>query len=198
MLRHARFSFIVLAACGGASSSDLFGTPPGADAGRDVAADVAVDVAVDATPPPPPPIVDASVPDVAPPPPPPVGAPIVCGKTLATASLKCDANQNEVCCRSGGGAQCTPDTQCVNDGDVPLGCSTTATCTALGLSGYVCCGNVDNSSKIDSSECLPANQCPNGNGTVRLCDKNGPNVCTSGTSCKTSSYSLPGYDLCLQ
>lgn len=195
--------------CGGATDSDLFGTNPNPQ--NDASANDVVTTqdtgvpdtaAPDATPPPPPPPIDAGPPDVAPPPP---IAPIVCGKTLATASLKCDAN-NDVCCRSGTGTsmtvQCTTDGNCQNDGDVPLGCSSTATCEALGLKGTVCCGQTvpgpNNFSVVVSSSCVAANQCPINNGTVRLCDKGGTNVCTNGTTCKTSAGTLPGYDLCLQ
>ena len=196
-----------LLGCGGANDSDLFSGNPSNTQKDASTVDVVVqqdtgapDASPDNVTPPPPPL-DAGPPDVAPPP---VTAPIVCGKTLATASLKCDAN-NDVCCRSGSGVsmtvQCTADGNCQNDGDVSLGCSSTATCTALGLVNNVCCGTLvqgsGSFSVVASSTCVPANQCPNGNGTVRLCDKGGPNVCTNGLTCKTSAGSLPGYDLCL-
>lgn len=191
-----------LVACGGATVTDLQGNPPpgGQDAGTDtsVVHDSSIPdegIGVDVSPPPPPPPIEAGPPDVGPPPPDP--APIVCGQALATASLKCDANK-EVCCRSGSGVQLTA--QCTSGGScqspsVSLSCSTTTTCAALGQPGSVCCGNVVNS-QVTSAKCVPAGNCPGTGGTIRLCDKNGPNVCPVNTTCKTSSYTLAGYDLC--
>ena len=204
MLGNERVALVLgsalLFACGGATVTDLQGNPPaGQDAGVDtsVVKDSSVvdeGIGVDVTPPPPPPI-EAGPPDVGPPPPDP--APIVCGQNLATASLKCDANK-EVCCRTGTGVQmtvaCTPGNGCTN-ASVPLACSTTATCTALGLVGNVCCGNVANS-LVTSAKCVPAGNCPGTGTTIRLCDKNGPNVCPVNPTCKTSSYTLAGYDIC--
>lgn len=192
-----------LVACGGATVTDLQGNPPpgGQDAGTDtsVVKDSSVideGIGVDVSPPPPPPPIDAGPPDVIKPP---DIAPIVCGQALATASMKCDANK-EVCCRSGSGVQmtvaCNSGSTCPNVGSVPLACSTTTTCTALGLVNNVCCGTVNGNSQVTSAKCVPEGSCPGTNGTIRLCDKNGPNVCPVNTTCKTSSFTLAGYDLC--
>ncbi len=199
-----------VAGCGGATASDLFSD---AGSGNDAASsndsstikDVNVfdeGIGVDADPPPPP--IDAGPLDATPvdsgPEP---NASIVCGATLATASLKCDAT-TQVCCRSNNGsisAACTPGGSCQQP-SVALSCSTTTTCTQLGLVSNVCCGTLvngpNNTAIVASSKCVPAGSCPGGNtGTIRLCDKGGPNVCLNGTTCKTSSVTLPGYDLCL-
>lgn len=198
-------SFVALATlvgCGGATVSDLFedaAAPDSAVADTSVPKDtgipdvIGVDVPIlppnDAGP------VDAGPPDVGPP-----TASILCGKTLASAALKCDANK-EVCCRSGSGVnltvKCTTDsdTNCKNDADLPLSCSTNATCNALGLVNNVCCGTRQNNSVV-SSACVPANQCSLQNGDVLLCDVSLPNICPQGTTCKTSVQTLPGYDLC--
>lgn len=191
--------------CGGATASDLFTNPPASnDAGVADTSNIPDSnvfdegIGVDATPPPPPPPIDAS-PDVSPPPDP---ATIVCGASLASASLKCDPT-NQVCCRAGGGsisASCTTISSCQQP-NVSLACSTTNTCNQLGLVNNVCCGTLvngpNNAAIVASAKCVPANQCPNGNGTIRLCDSK-TNVCTNGLVCKTSSVTLPGYDLCLQ
>jgi hypothetical protein len=209
MLRSASvvaLSFVGLfvSGCGGATESDLFAdAAPGNDASSFKDANVVPETSVpdavspDATPPP----IDAGPIDATPLDSGPDIAPIVCGATLATASIKCDAN-GEVCCRSSNGsisAACTSAGSCQQP-SVALGCSTTATCTALGLVNNVCCGALvngpNNTAIVASSKCVPANQCAS-QGTVRLCDKGGPNVCLNNTSCKTSSVTLPGYDLCL-
>jgi hypothetical protein len=182
-----------LAGCGGATASDLFGTPPSVtDASVDAIPTDAGNDARDATP------------DTGKPP-----SPIVaCGPPLEKPQSKCDATKKEYCCRRGDtdpyDYACETDpTACSDPGDVTIQCSSTQNCAAIGLIGSVCCGTLvgtgGGGSVIVSTQCTSTSNCTSGGsvGKAILCDPGAPNNCPNGGTCKLSQQTMPGYYLCI-
>ncbi len=178
--------------CGGATPSDLFGTPPDAsidvqpiDAGKDVRA-------------------DADKPDTGPPP-----SPIIaCGPPINQPQAKCDATKKEYCCRRGDADpfkyNCETDpTSCNDPNSVSIQCSSSQNCAAIGLIGSVCCGTLvgtgGGGSVIVGTQCTSVSNCTSGGsvGKTILCDPGAPNNCPNGGTCKLSAQTMPGYYLCI-
>lgn len=179
-------------ACGSATESELFGTPPvGADAGVDAAKDAGGDAR------------DAAQ-DTGP-----TLTPIIaCGPPLANPQAKCDASKQELCCRRGDTEpfkySCeTQEQNCADPTDVPIHCSSTATCAGLGLVGSVCCGTLvstgGSGTAITGTTCVAPSNCVSGGSVGRaiLCDPGSPNACPNGGTCKLSAQTMPGYYLCI-
>jgi hypothetical protein len=164
------------AACGGAGQSDLFTEPSGTtsegglgDGGQHVAEG------------------SGGAPDT--------GAP--------TGKLTCGTGEctpgTEVCCRTGVAApfdyECSVDA--CPSGALSIPCDNTAQCTVLGSPEDVCCGTYGADSKINQISCLPASECTTTSDRTSLCNKNAQDPCPTGETCKTSTLTLPGYDLCI-
>ena len=192
---------LFLAACGGATDSDLFGSPPAnqqqPDASTSADATTSNDASVsDATQPPPAQdsstTVDANQPDTSTP----AASKIHCGNT--------DCNSTtESCCRSATSGSsysyaCTndPNTSCQGLGDIVIECSNAQNCADQGNAGDVCCATRNGpGGSVDGTTCMSASQCGQMGGVI-ACDPNAANNCPNGGGCKTSSVTLPTYNLC--
>ncbi len=195
---------LMLAACGGATTSDLQGdaAPNGTktDAGdqdattrKDAGPPVQDASPVDDGPT----TVDVDQPDV------PVGPPdskIHCGGTTCSA-------QSEFCCRSGNVSNAYTYTcmanadsaKCTSFGDVAITCSSKENCVSQGSAGDVCCAQV-----VQGQQCTLATQtacqssCNGQAGEFEVgCDPQQVNSCGVNATCKVSQCSLIGYPICI-
>ncbi len=128
----------------------------------------------------------------------PVGPPdskITCGQTLT-----CNA-KTQICChhtQSINQWECVTDlTACSNPTDVPIACSGHANCVSQGTPSDICCADLQNNGTcavaVDVScqaTCDPtAGQVQVGCSSTDLCPSTDP-------TCKASTCTLPGYNIC--
>jgi hypothetical protein len=187
------FVFPALAfACGGADQSPLLGGdgggPPPVDAGgQDVAMQQdtgAMDVVS---------VKDVVTVDV------PVGPPdskIQCGP-----SLTCSA-QNEVCCHHTASItawECVTDVSaCNNAGDVPIGCSSHDNCTSQGEPSYICCADVQQGTMcVVATDVSCMATCDSSMDQIQVgCSTTDACLDPTTPTCKSSTCTLPGYNIC--
>ena len=195
-MRAMRFSLaclagLLLVACGGSTDTDLFSTPPASNNQNPDASVTNKDASStpdSSEPGPDASIADTSMPDTNMPDTNPPGISIACGNSTCS-------NPPDVCCRSGGGGQYSyacvndPNTNCANQGDVPIACTKEADCPNQ---GDICCISLNNQNQPSDVSCQPQNQCFGG----VACDPKAPNHCPNGLSCQISTLTLPGYYIC--
>lgn len=186
-----------LVACGGVEQSQLFddaGPSPQKDASAqpDTSQNPPdASIVVDAAPLDAPVIDDVVTVDV------PVGPPdslIQCGKTTCSA-------QTQVCCYHSAATtqqyECVSDlTDCNNDGDVPIGCSSQANCASQGQPNDICCGDTQYDGQCSVATAVSCQATCDQQTQIQVgCDQD---ACPSGQSCKQSICSLVGYYICVE
>lgn len=193
-----------LGACGGATDSGLFSSPPAGTAGGD--ADASVPTVDGAAPVPSgdagnhPPTRDAAPPHDAAPPPQPDAAPsdpgVRCGPTT------CDP-RTTVCCRIENGPTPAPVYSCLtadacnqaNGFSIP--CDDAQDCATAGApSGEICCLTEDPQSGLATTvQCDRKSNCQDQTQTW-MCDPAASGACPSGDTCTQSTMTIPGYTIC--
>ena len=155
---------------------------------------------------------DTSVPqDAAPPPhdsaPPPVDSapPPDPGVACSDAVGGYCSVPDESCCILGIGTStmpvgtCTQSGQCFDGVEVP--CDNARECNEIDPGqNEVCCGTTtarNGVAEVSSVACTDPADCTTDNSGVILCDPNDATACPTGTTCKKSTETLPGYYLCL-
>lgn len=208
-------------ACGGAADSGLFGGPSansgsnggtsdndgGSSGGGVDAGNGNPGTGEDASPghPDAGAIEDASpLPDAAPPPkdsgPPPAQDPgVKCG------SGDCSV-PSEACCRrqvnGNFSYMCLPTGTCqgLNTPSLEIPCDDSTDCATAGSPGQVCCvtigGGPGGGNAASEVVCRDPSECTQQQSRTPACE-NDAGVCPQGTTCRTSSQTLPGYRLCL-
>jgi hypothetical protein len=168
-----------LGACGGAAPSNLL-DPTGGDAALVAeGASPAMDAARQN---------DASHDAGAP-------APVDAGGPSAP-TVRCPGTSNcavpgQVCCRTDAGASCTTAASC---SAVAIPCDKATDCEAAGHAGLVCCLTA----APLGVACKAASACTSTQSSTIVCDSadGGTGPCPSGLSCKPSTQTLPGYNIC--
>jgi hypothetical protein len=130
--------------------------------------------------------------------PPPVDPGVQCG------GAECSVPSN-ACCRKQVANNftytCLPTGQCqgLNVPSLEIPCDDATDCTTAGHPGQVCCATVGGGTAGNAASevlCRDPSECTQANSRTPLCDKNDPNACPAGTSCRMSTQTLPGYNLC--
>ena len=212
LLSLGAFAGFVLAACGGATSSDLFEGPGGTttdDGGPGTNTNNSSDSGSPSSP-----GHDAGSPskkqdagspsggnDSGPVTPPPPSATIDCA--VGGAVTTCDA-ATQVCCETqngngngngNGSYACTTASACSQQGSLAIPCDNASDCAAEGFGpGTVCCVTEDpNSGVATQVSCLSQADCSADTQTW-MCNENG--ACPAGKTCNTSTTTIPGYKIC--
>ena len=174
-------SFLVLSACGGATETDLLGTPPGGS-GKDGSVEDTGPVGKDVNVPP----SDGGV----------IVTGIWCGTDKNQVDVFC-TNQTQICCYQKPTATATY--ACKASGSLSgcqlgtrIGCDDEADCA-----GKICCGGFLTNAYDEVSCKATCTGVVNGRTQVRFCDPNAAqDECTSlGQSCQASG-TLDGYFVC--
>jgi hypothetical protein len=108
-----------------------------------------------------------------------------------------------VCCRRGGvggfSYACGAPTACTGVGSLAIVCDDASDCPT----GQVCCGAIVGGpggiGVVNKIGCLAPGSCPASSNTV-LCDPPGATgnpICYTGTTCKMSMTTMPGYNICI-
>ena len=104
----------------------------------------------------------------------------------------------EICCRKdeGGGYylySCTAPGAC----DVGVGGALEIPCDdARGCGAYVCCATYEQRTTTDIA-CRPVGECKPQNARTIVCDPRSASACPNGGSCRLSTFTLPGYFICM-
>jgi hypothetical protein len=107
----------------------------------------------------------------------------------------------ESCCVEGLGTTTQPVGTCMQAGEcfqgVEVPCDNAAECDEIDPGqGEVCCGTVDGNSIVSQVQCSAPGDCADSSNII-LCDPNESTSCPTGTTCRQSTRTLPGYYLCL-
>ena len=148
--------------------------------------------------------VDASEPPHDSAPPPVDSAPPDPGVQCGGATTTYCAVPDESCCIEGLGTTTAPFGTCTQAGGcfqgVEVPCDNAAECDEIDPGqGEVCCGMTmsrNNVAVVSSVSCMAQTDCTDSSGVV-LCDPNDSTSCPTGTTCRKSTETLPGYYLCL-
>jgi hypothetical protein len=193
----AALALAVAPACGGAASSDLFGSvstdggggqggPGSGGEGGSVFHDAssanesgARDGGL--------PLADATVVDS-----PRVDPGISCG------SAECRVGADD-CCRTaeaaGDSFRCVTRGACVQNNQLAIPCDDAADCATLGMPGTVCCA-VALQGTVFQVVCKLPSDCPFTLGDFILCDPDAPDPCPAGGTCSPSGSTTVPYDYC--
>lgn len=132
-------------------------------------------------------------------PPPPVDPGVHCGGTECPVPA-------QACCRTQVASNftytCLPTGQCVGLSvlSLEIPCDDANDCATAGHPGQVCCATVGGGggggNGASEVVCRDPSECTQQNSRTPLCDKSDPNACPAGLTCRTSTQTLPGYNLC--
>lgn len=178
------FFVVTVVACGGIDEPDLFGSSDGGivfstDAGGDDAR------AKDSGPKDSGPPVDAG---------PPLGS-VTCPGTSP-----CSIAEGQGCCFSPSSADgtCASSASDCSGDTIAVPCDSTQDCTDQGFPDTLCCAQADQSGLVTSVSCVAPINCNAVNGQTNLCDPAAADPCPKGGTCKPSTQSIPGYNICVQ
>jgi hypothetical protein len=167
---------VLLAACGGAKETDLFGAPSSDGGGASDAASSDGSQGAD-------------------------GAhPRDSGQPVGDLGVHCENAEcpvpAQVCCRRevgpGYSFACTAAGQCNGGGNtLEIACDDAHDCTG----GQVCCVSASQQNTATEVLCRTVADCQQ-QGRAVVCDPSAATPCPSGKSCQPSQQTLPGYNIC--